>query len=148
MLPTTRDRTDELRALEELWAAPAYDETKVERRRLPLVPGVLVAAAWLAFFFVMLPFEPEPEPGMSNPAWGTALVVSLLLVLVTAAAVGPLVSKAGFALAGVAGLLLVVIAIACRATTHHMGNWWLAELAVAAALTALAGAGLAQRLRR
>jgi hypothetical protein len=148
MVPTTRDRTDDVRALEELWSAPAYGERKVEQRRLPLVPGVLVAAAWLAFFFVMLPFEPEPEPGMSNPMWGDALVVSLLLVLVAAGAVGPALSKAGFALAGIGGLLLVVIAIACRATTHHMGNWWLAELAVATALTALAAAGLAQRLRR
>ncbi len=148
MVPTTRDRTDDVRALEELWSAPAYGERKVEQRRLPLVPGVLVAAAWLAFFFVMLPFEPEPEPGMSNPMWGDALVVSLLLVLVAAGAVGPALSKAGFGLAGIGGLLLGVIAVACQATAHHMGNWWLAELGAALALTALAAAGLAQRLRR
>ena len=146
MPTTTRDRTDELRGLEELWAAPAFGETA--SRRLPLVPGALLVAGWLAFFFVMLPFEPAPEPGMSNPMWGDALVVSMLLVLLAAGAVGPALSKAGFALAGIGGLLLVVIAIACRATTHHMGNWWVAELAVAAVLTALAAAGLAQRLRR
>ena len=46
MPTTTRDRTDELRALEELWAAPALAEPKApaERRRaLPLVPGPLLA---------------------------------------------------------------------------------------------------------
>jgi hypothetical protein len=148
MLPTTRDRTEDLRALEELWAAPAYGETEARPRRLPLVPGALLVGAWLAFFFVMLPFEPSPEPGMSNPMWGDALVASLLFVLLGAGAIGPVLSKAGFALAGIGGLLLVVIAVACRATTHHMGSWWLAELAAAAVLTAIAAVGLAQRLRR
>ena len=145
MPTTTRDRTDDLQALEELWAAPALGETAEEHRRLPLVPGALLVGAWLAFFFVLLPFEPAPEPGMSNPAWGTALAVSMIFLLIAAAAIGPLVSKAGFALAGISGVMLIVIAVACRATTHHMGNWWLAELAAAVALTGLAAAGLAQR---
>lgn len=148
MPTTTRERTDDLRALEELWAAPALGEPPVQRRRLPLVPGGLLVAGWLAFFFVLLPYEPQPEPGMSNPAWGTALIVSLFVVLFAAGAVGPLLSRAGFALAGSAGLLLAVIAVACRATTHHMGSWWLAELAAAVVLTGLAAAGLVQRLRR
>ena len=55
--------------------------------------------------------------------------------------------KAGFALAGIGGLLLVVIAVGCRMTTHHMGNWWLAELAAAVVLTGLAAVGLRERLR-
>jgi hypothetical protein len=148
MLPTTRDRTDELRELEELWAAPALGEQVARPRRLPLVPGALLVGAWLAFFFVMLPFEPRPEPGMTNPMWGDAVVVSMIFLLLAAAAIGPVVSKAGFALAGMGGLLLIVIAVACRVTTHHMGSWWLAELAAAGVLTGLAAVGLAQRLRR
>jgi hypothetical protein len=148
MLPTTRDRTDELRELEALWAAPALGEHVARSRRLPLVPGALLVGAWLAFFFVMLPLEPAPEPGMTNPMWGDAVVVSMIFVLLAAAALGPVVSKAGFALAGIGGLLLLVIAVACRVTTHHMGNWWLAELAAAAALTGVAAVGLSQRLRR
>ena len=148
MPTTTRDRTDDLHALEELWEAPAFGELETARRRLPVVPGALLVGGWLAFFFVLLPFEPTPEPGMSNPMWGDAVVVSLLLVLLAAGAVGPAFSKLGFGLAGLGGLLLGVIAVACQATGHHMGNWWLAELGAAAALTGLAAVGLAQRLRR
>jgi hypothetical protein len=80
--------------------------------------------------------------------WGDAVVVSMIFLLLAAAAIGPVVSKAGFALAGMGGLLLIVIAVACRVTTHHMGSWWLAELAAAGVLTGLAAVGLAQRLRR
>ena len=95
-----------------------------------------------------VPFEPEPAPGMSNPAWGTALIVTMIVALLGAAAVGPLFAKAGFGLAAGGGVLLGAIAVACLATDHHMGNWWLLELGSAAVLTGLAAVGLAQRLRR
>ncbi len=151
MVPTTRERTDELQALEELWAAPALGE-RVERRawpsRVPRVPGALVAGAWLAFYFFVLPFTPDPEPGMSNPVWGTALVWTMLGIVLAAAALGPLFARVGFGLAVAGGVLLSAIAVACTATDHHMGNWWLGELAAAAVLTGLAAVGLAQRLRR
>ena len=58
MLPTTRDRTDDLRALEELWAAPAYGEPGARLRRLPLIPGALVAGGWLTFYMVAIAFLP------------------------------------------------------------------------------------------
>ena len=150
MPTTTRDRIDEIRALEELWAAPAVEKptpATARRRALPLVPGAVVAGAWLSFWFFMLPFEPEPAAGMSNPLWGDIIAWSMLVVLLAAAAIGPVLSRAGFALAGIGGLLLVVIAISCRMTTHHMGNWWLAELGAATALTGLAAVGFRQRLR-
>ena len=148
MVPTTRDRTDELRELEELWASPALGEKPVRRALVPRVPGVLLVAGWLAFYVAVLPFEPEPAPGMSNPAWGTALIVTMIVALLGAAAVGPLFAKAGFGLAAGGGVLLGAIAVACLATDHHMGNWWLLELGSAAVLTGLAAVGLAQRLRR
>ena len=148
MVPTTRERTDELQALEELWAAPALGEKPERRARLPRVPGALMVGSWLVFYFAVLPFEPEPAPGMSNPAWGTALVVTMIVTLLAAAAVGPAFSKVGFGLAAAGGVLLSAIAVACNATDHHMGSWWLAELTAAAVLTGLAAVGLAQRLRR
>ena len=89
MVPTTRERTDELQALEELWAAPALGEKPERRARLPRVPGAFLVGGWLVFYFAVLPFEPEPAPGMSNPAWGTALVVTMIVTLLAAAAVGP-----------------------------------------------------------
>ena len=148
MVPTTRERTDELQALEELWAAPALGEKPERRARLPRVPGALLVGSWLVFYFAVLPFEPEPAPGMSNPAWGTALVVTMIVTLLAAAAVGPAFSKVGFGLAAAGGVLLSAIAVACTATDHHMGSWWLAELTAAAVLTGLAAVGLAQRLHR
>ena len=48
MPTTTRDRIDEIQALEELWAAPAADEPKARAcetaKSLPLVPGAVLAA--------------------------------------------------------------------------------------------------------
>ncbi|MGH3038703.1 MAG: hypothetical protein ACRDLZ_04745 [Gaiellaceae bacterium] len=148
MLPTTRDRTDDLRALEELWVAPAYGEAKTRPRTLPLVPGALVAGGWLTFFAVAIGFQPAPEPGMTWPAWVTAVSVVQILLLLGAAAVGPAFAKLGFAVASLAGPLGIALAVHCRAAEHHLGNWWLVELGAAIALTGLAAAGLAQRLRR
>lgn len=150
MPTTTRDRIDEIQALEELWAAPAAAEPQPkpeQGRAFPLVPGAVLAGAWLAFWFVMVPYEPEPAAGMTNPLWGDIVAWSLLVAVLAAAALGPVLPKAGFALAGIGGLLLVVIAVGCRMTTHHMGNWWLAELAAAGVLTGLAAVGLRERLR-
>lgn len=148
MLPTTRDRTNDLRVLEDLWAAPAFGEPEARPRRLPLVPGALVAGGWLAFFMVVSIFQPAPEPGMTWPLWATAVSVVQLLLLLGAAAIGPLFGKVGFGLATIAGPLSIALAVNCRAAEHHLGNWWLAELGAAIALTGLAAAGLAQRLRR
>ncbi len=151
MPTTTRDRIDEIQALEELWAAPAAAEPKPahERRRaFPLVPGAVLAGAWFAFWFIMLPYEPEPAAGMANPLWGDIVAWSLLVSVLAAGALGPVLPKMGFALAGLGGLLLTVVAVGCRLTTHHMGNWWLAELAAALVLTGLAAVGLRERLRR
>jgi uncharacterized membrane protein AbrB (regulator of aidB expression) len=74
-------------------------------------------------------------------------VVEILLLL-GAAAVGPVFAKLGFAGAALAGPLGILLAVNCRAAEHHLGNWWLVELGAAIALTGLAAAGLAQRLRR
>ncbi len=105
MLPTTRDRTDDLRALEELWVAPAYGEVQARPRRLPLVPGALVAGGWLTFFAVAIAFQPAPEPGMTWPVWVTAVSVVEIMLLLGAAAVGPAFAKLGFAGAALAGPL-------------------------------------------
>src|SRR5262245_47601806 len=129
MPTTTRDRIDELQALEELWETPALGERQAPARRLPLVPGALVAGGWAAFFFIALTFQPPPEPGMTWPVWATTVSVVQLVLLLGAAAVGPLFSRIGFAAAALAGPLGIVLAVNCRAAEHHMGNWWLLELA-------------------
>ena len=150
MFPTTRDRVDEIRALEELWAAPAFGEApaaRVKRRGLPSVPGQLVAVGWVAFFTLALLFEPAAEPGASVPSWAVAVFVLEVTLLLAAAGIGPLFAQAGFAAATLAGPLGMLVAVECRAAAHHLGNWWIAELGATAALTGLAAFGLAQRLR-
>ena len=89
MPATTRDRTDDLHALEELWTAPAYGERAAQSRRVPLVPGALVAGGWVAFFGVAMAFQPQPEPGMTWPVWATAVSVVQIMLLLGAAAIGP-----------------------------------------------------------
>jgi hypothetical protein len=148
MPTTTRDRIDEIQALEELWAAPAAVEPKpVRRRTLPLVPGGLVAGCWIAFILAVELFAPAPAPGMEWAAWAIAVQLVMYGVLFLSAAVGGSSGGAGFGGAVLAGLLLVPLAVNCRAAEHHLGNWWLAELGVAIGLTALAAVGLRQRLR-
>ena len=148
MLPTTRDRTDDLRALEELWAAPAFGEPKTLSRRLPLVPGALVAGGWLTFYVVAIAFQPAPEPGMTWPLWASAVSLAQMFLLLGATAIGSLFPRLGFTAAALAGPLGIVLAVNCRAAEHHLGNWWLVELGAASALTGLALVGLVQRLRR
>jgi hypothetical protein len=108
----------------------------------------VLAGAWFAFWFVMAPFEPEPAAGMANPLWGDVVAWSLLVSVLAAGALGPMLPKAGFALAGLGGLLLTVVAVGCKLTTHHTGSWWLWELGAATVLTGLAAVGLRERLRR
>jgi hypothetical protein len=149
----TKDRVDEIRELEELWAAPEAPEpaaaVRASRTRgLPQVPGGLMAAGWVVFVVGVMLFEPAPDPHAATPLWGHLLVAGWALVLLAAAAAGPALPRLGFAAATVAGALGMVISVACRTTGHHTSSWWLVELGMTAALTALAVAGLAGRLRR
>ncbi|HSK15493.1 MAG TPA: hypothetical protein VK915_04935 [Gaiellaceae bacterium] len=146
----TRDGSDDILALEELWRAPAAEPARAApRRRLPDVPGPLLAAGWLVFLVVALGFAPDPEPGMVWPAWALAASLGMyaLLALGSFFAVSGL-AAAGFGSAALAGAVLVPLAVNCRAAEHHLGNWWLAELGAAIALTGLAAAGYAQRRGR
>ena len=151
MSTTTRDRTDEILELEALWAAPAVAEPQAatERRpRLPLVPGAYLTIGWVAFFVLVGVLAPAPEPGMTWAPWAVGVELGMFGLLLLAAGLGLLLQdKAGFAAAMLAGPLLMALAVNCRAAEHHMGNWWLAELGAATALTGLAAVGLRQRLR-
>jgi hypothetical protein len=158
-MPTTlrdRDRTDDIRALEELWDAPAAAEPEEsapagERRSrlaVPLVPGMVLVGGWIAFFTIAFTLEPAPEPGATPAAWAVAVWTANLVLLLGAAGLGPVFSRFGFGAAAVAGAFAMAGSVSCRATEHHLGNWWLLELGATAALTGLAAVGLVQRLRR
>ena len=152
MLTTTRDRVDEIRALEELWAAPPAQEPWLEPARRAewaraYPPGVHLAWGWIAYLAAVALFQPTPEPGMVWPVWMEAASAAMLLVLLGAGAFAFLPAL-GYGLAGVAGGLGIALSVGCRAAEHHLGNWWLAELGATTALAGLAVAGLARHLRR
>ncbi|MGH3023130.1 MAG: hypothetical protein ACRDNI_05690 [Gaiellaceae bacterium] len=150
---TTRDRVDEIRALEELWAAPAAPEPQPEPVRsrlaeaLPYPPGVLLLWGWIGYLAAVVLFQPAPEPGMVWPTWMVASSYAMLLLLLGAGALAFLPAL-GYGVAGVAGGLGMALSVGCRAAEHHLGNWWLAELGATAALTGIAVFGLARMLRR
>ncbi len=152
MPTTTRDRVDEIHALEELWAAPSAPEPRPERSRARLSwpeaypPGYVLLGGWIAYLVTVMAFQPDPEPGMIWPTWMTASSVAMFLLLLGAGALA-LFPTLGYGLAGLAGGLGMALSVGCRAAEHHLGNWWLAELGATAALTGLAVLGVARVLR-
>jgi len=158
----TRERTrgevdtalaDEIRALEELWAAPPEAGEigpGVGRRVVSWLEGhlgMLIAAGWLAFLASTY-FQPVPDPESTTPFWSDVVIAGLLLALGVAGITGLLRSRRlGLAAATIAGGFGIALAIGCRATEHHLGAWWLYELGATAALTSLAALGLARSKR-
>lgn len=147
-----RERTDDVRALEELWAAPPAPEPELTAVRTPPALrrplGPYLASGWIAFVAAVAIFQPDPEPGMAWPAWMVAASAALYLLLPAAAFVAVSLPPLGYAAAVVAGGLGMALAFGCRAAEHHLGNWWLAELGATGALTGLAALGLVRALRR
>jgi hypothetical protein len=149
-----RDRTEHgsedrlLLELERLWAASPGE--RPQSRGLP-IHDVLVRAlvlGWPAVMLTIYTLAPAAAPNATYPAWAYAAGYALL--------VGPLVAGLlglkGQALAGLGlstGLagLGIGVGIACSATSHHMGAWWMAETAMFAGLAALSVACLALKLR-
>ena len=150
MCTTTRDRTDDLHALEELWAAPAYGESPgAAAPASPLVPGGLVAGGWLAFFVAVMAFQPGARARDDLAGlWATAVSVVQIVLLLGAAAIGPLFARLGFAAPRSPARSGSCSRSTAARPSITSGNWWLVELGAALALTGLAAVGLAQRLRR
>jgi hypothetical protein len=153
------ERTVDIEELEALWEASTSDSDEApaasgrsSRRALlsasSRISGGWIALAWLLFILGMMIFEPSPSPEATIPLWGTLVLAGNLLALVAAALAGPASPRLGFGAATLAGAIGVAISIGCRTTAHHPGSWWLVELGATAALTGLAAAGLAGRLRR
>ena len=142
MLPTTRDRTDDLHA-GRLWTAPAYGERTARRMRLPLVPGALVVGGWLTFYVTVLAFQPDPRAGDDLARLGDRRVAREHPAPARRSCDRSALRQVGFAAAGVAGLLGIVLAVNCRAAEHR--RELVAGRAGAAAALGLAAVGLAQR---
>jgi len=150
----TPEALAEIERLEELYALPAA------RRRLPpsglssrLRPllsgglGAVLALGWVGFL-VAVGFAPAPDPEVAVPLAAALAAAAFFLALGASALLAWLRAPVlAYAAAVGAGLLAGSLALACKATEHHPGAWWLAELGGSAVLTALAVAGL-RRARR
>ena len=142
--PVVDRDAEEIQRLEELWRAspseaPATPAPTRTRQRPWL--GALLTLGWLGFL-VSVFFEPAPDHP-NTPLWGEYLILSFWLTLLGAAILG--IARTGrraYAAATIAGVLGIGLAVACRATEHHLGGWWLYELGATGALTALGAAGL------
>ena len=141
---TTRTGADELEAL---WALLPVEHERPARARRSFPLGKLLATAWPTLLVALMAFEPTPADENAPIALWEDLVLTGFLTALGAAGVAAWLRRGGFAFAAsaVAGVFGMGIAVACKATEHHLGAWWLAELAAFGALFALSVAGVVRR---
>ena len=145
-------RSDEdalLRELESLWDATPADahDAPLGRRLADAAYAILarsLAWGWPATLVGIFVFAPAPAPETTYATWVVGASVALLL----GPAVAGLFALKGWTVPAVTlatglGGLGIAVGIACRATAHHSGAWWLAETGMFAALTVLGAACLA-----
>ena len=140
--------------LEELWATPAEERPAATgepaRRRLD-VQGALSHAlvfGWIALFVAVFAFAPAPDATVRVPVWVDAASVAILVGVLAAALLAAIVPRVALACSALAAGLGVPVGIACRATEHHAGSWWLVETGAFAALAVASVACLATRSGR
>jgi hypothetical protein len=143
-------RVVDLDELELLWSAPAAEPSaprSIARAAARVaLGGHALAGAWIAVLAVALAGTPAAEE-VTPPIWTDVVLFGFLLALAGAGAAGRHAPRVGFAASAVAGALGTVLGVACRATEHHTGGWWVYETAAFGALAALSLAGLARRLK-
>ncbi len=137
--------------LEELWEASPGRAADSRRARGNAVYDVLaksVAWGWPAVLAAIFVLAPAPAPQQTYAGWVVGASIAILL--------GPIVAgllalngwtSSALSLSAALGGLGIAVGIACRATAHHSGSWWMAETTMFAALTALSVACLAMRGR-
>lgn len=127
--------------LEALWRLPAAAKPRRLYKRLltALVFGWPVVLVFL--------FAAAPAADAAAPLWADALGGAFFLALVAAPLLGMSFGGVGLGASAVAGAIGIALGVACRATEHHAGSWWMVETGAFAALTALSLACLAARRR-
>lgn len=139
---------DELRALEELWAAPAARRPRLRSARPVRALNGALLVAWSVALVVVIGFAPAGNPEASTPLWANLTLTAWWIGLLAAGILGwsrrvGAALACSFAAAGCG----VALGYACRATEHHVGSWWLVETAAFAALGLLSAAALVARRR-
>jgi hypothetical protein len=108
--------------------------------------GRVLVVAWVTVLTVALAAAPAAE-GVTPPLWTDVVLFGFFLALAGAATAATRAPLWAFGASAVAGALGTVLGVACRATEHHTGAWWIYETASFAGLAALSLAGLATRFR-
>ena len=143
------ERSDTVDELEALWELPEHDP-QARRWRLSTEADVSAAARRFAWIWVgtivLIGFaEPAPAAGVHPPGYWyaasaifwSALAAGLLSLL------GPRrLALGSFATMGFAGIAL---GVACRASGHHAGSFWLVETLVFGLLGIACAAQLVSR---
>ena len=115
---------------------PSLLGSRYEELRFALIWG------WVGFILFCALFEPA-STGIARPLWVDVASAVLLLGLPAALLAGKVVPGPAYGAAVLLGGLGIALGIACRATSHHTGSWWIVETVGFAALTVLAVASLA-----
>jgi hypothetical protein len=151
------DTAEEIRRLEELWAAPSAPDHDRGRSAGVLVAqatrkpvdgalahlGWTLAGVWLVFVGSLLAAAPASQESYTPPLWVDVVVTAFWLALVAAALAGiARLARTGYAASLAAAGACLGLAIACTVTDHHTGGWWAYELGGALALGALSALGL------
>ena len=153
----TEERASDIAELERLWEAPSASEpatSGLARAHEHLVRAATdrgtLTLAWIVAV-VVLGAAPVPAEEADAPLvwWDALYFVGVVLAVVGA---GALLSRFvrlphSWSSSVVAGAFGIVLGIGCRASSHHLGNWWLAETAAFAAVTAVSVAGAYRRRR-
>ncbi len=141
-----------LEELEALWKAssdPTHEADAPARRRAAYaVLARALAWGWPSVLVAIFVLAPAPAPDQTYAGW----VVGASVAIVLGPFVAGLLARSGWTtpalgLSGTLGALGIAVGIACRATAHHTGSWWIAETAMFTALTAVSLACLAVRAR-
>jgi hypothetical protein len=152
-MATTQDRMRQTEGLEQLWKQPA---AKPERSQVDSPPRKSyresrdwsrpLLVAWIAIMVALYVLEPRPSDPGATPLWGTIVLLAFTYALI-ASTIGLAGRRPwGLGASALAGGLGMVVAVACAATGHHAGAWWIIE---AVAFTGLAAGSIAAlRARR
>jgi hypothetical protein len=133
--------------LARLLAPPAARPRRSWLRRHYDVLARAVIVGWPAFILFLALFEPV-STGIPRPLWVDIASAAILIGLPILAFTGSAFPTPAFLGSALLGGLGIAVGIACRATAHHLGPWWIVETAGFGAITALSIACVTARVRR
>ena len=139
-------RSEEIRLLEDLWAAPATAVQEGRRIELPRWwLAVALGGAWIVFLATLFALAPAADPTVATPAWMEQATGAMFTVLLLTS-FGFASRALGYGASGFAALLGTSLGVGCF-TIGHGGFWPIFQVAGFVALVGLSGFGLVRARR-